>query len=55
MLVDGNPIVIRSAKAFEKAFPKLKKKIKEYLSTNKVNFKKGDDIVALMEFCISNK
>ena len=55
MLVDGKPIVIRSAKAFEKAFPKLKKKIKEYLSTNKVNFKKGDDIVALMEFCISNK
>lgn len=55
LLVNGKPIDIRSAKAFEKAFPKLKKQIKEYLSVNKVNFKKGSDIVALMEFCISNK
>ena len=31
------------------------KQIKEYVSANKVNFKKGADIVALMEYCISNK
>ncbi|MGN0213183.1 MAG: hypothetical protein ACI4AH_00040 [Muribaculaceae bacterium] len=55
LMVDGKPIVIRSAKAFEKAFPKLKKQIKDYMSANKVNFKRGDDIVALMEFCITNK
>ena len=55
LLVDGKPIAIRSAKAFEKAFPKQKKQIKEYVSANKVNFKKGADIVALMDYCISNK
>ncbi|MGM9803814.1 MAG: hypothetical protein ACI308_06500 [Muribaculaceae bacterium] len=55
LLIDCKPISIHSAKAFEKAFPKLKKKIKEYTSTHKVNYKNGDDLVALMEFCITNK
>ena len=56
VLCTGNKIIpIRSAKAFEKAFPKLKKDIKEYVNTNKFNAKSPDDVVALMEYCISKK
>lgn len=55
LLAGGKMITIRSAKAYEKAFPKLKKDIKEYVSRNKFDAKNPDDVVALMEYCISKK
>ncbi len=53
LVVDGKKTVVRSKKAFEKAFPKLKKEIKEYLAQNKIDFDKGEDILKLMQVCVS--
>lgn len=55
LLVNGKLLPIRSGKVFEKAFPKLKKEIKQYLADNKFNSKDPDDVVALMEYCIKHK
>lgn len=55
LLSKGKIITIRSAKAFEKAFPKLKNKIREYTDSNKFDAKSPDDVVAMMEFCVRNK
>lgn len=52
-VIDDKVITIRSKKAFEKAFPKLKSQIKQYLAENPVNFSKGEDIMRLMQVCMS--
>ncbi len=53
LIVDGKKNTVRSKKAFEKAFPRLKKQIKEYLSENKLDFDKGEDILKMMQVCVS--
>ena len=52
-IIKDKVVTIRSKKAFEKAFPKLKNQIKEYLAENRVNFNKPDDIIRLTRVCMS--
>lgn len=51
---DGNFIIVDNLKDIKKAFTGKENLIDDYAKKNKVSFKKGDDVIKLVEFCNSN-